>query len=81
MIEIAILDIKRPVVIFGDHTCSVKYIDFPFVQGADGIKILESDNTLSAKFLYFFLKNKPFKPEGYKRHFSIFKKYKIPLPP
>ena len=31
---------KLPVVVFGDHTRCIKYIDFPFVQGADGIKVL-----------------------------------------
>ena len=33
-------DGELPVVVFGDHTRCVKYIDFKFVQGADGVKIL-----------------------------------------
>ena len=32
--------IKKPVVIFGDHTQIIKYVDFNFVVGADGVKIL-----------------------------------------
>ena len=27
-----------PLVIFGDHTRSIKYVDFPFILGADGTK-------------------------------------------
>ncbi|MFO0734207.1 MAG: hypothetical protein U0361_25225 [Nitrospiraceae bacterium] len=29
---------ELPVIIFGDHTKSFKYIDFPFCLGADGTK-------------------------------------------
>ncbi|MEG1925713.1 MAG: restriction endonuclease subunit S, partial [Ruthenibacterium sp.] len=32
---------KYPVIIFGDHTRIIKYIDFPFFLGADGTKILQ----------------------------------------
>ena len=31
------LKCNLPVIIFGDHTCAVKYINFPFGAGADGI--------------------------------------------
>ena len=30
----------RPVIVFGDHTRILKYIDFAFALGADGIKVL-----------------------------------------
>ena len=32
--------IPGPVIVFGDHTTNLKYIDFDFVAGADGVKIL-----------------------------------------
>jgi type I restriction enzyme S subunit len=38
--ESALFRIQNPVVIFGDHTQVLKYIDFDFVRGADGVKIL-----------------------------------------
>jgi type I restriction enzyme S subunit len=28
-----------PVIIFGDHTRVFKFVDFPFVVGADGVKV------------------------------------------
>ena len=37
--------------------------------------------SLFPKFLYFVLKVKPLKPDGYKRHFKKFKQTKIPIPP
>ena len=58
----------------------MKYVEKPFAQGADGIKILRTDERLLPKFLYFFLKTNPIIPDGYKRHFSKLKDIKIPLP-
>jgi type I restriction enzyme M protein len=77
----AVVQIKKPVVIFGDHTCVVKYLDKPFVQGADGIKILQTNDKLLSKFLYYFLRTNLISSDGYKRHFSKLKEIKIPLPP
>ena len=37
-------------VIFGDHSEHIKYVDFSFVQGADGIKILRP-NSSNTKYL------------------------------
>lgn len=79
--ESAIVQIPKPLVIFGDHTCALKLIDQPFAQGADGIKILQTEDSLLPKFLYFFLKCNPLEADGYKRHFGDLKRKLIPLPP
>lgn len=76
-----IVKIRKPVVIFGDHTCCVKYSERDFAQGADGIKIIETSEKLLPKYLFYFLKNKPIKNTGYQRHFSKLKDYQLPLPP
>ena len=31
---------RLPTVVFGDHTRVFKYVDFPFVAGADGTRII-----------------------------------------
>jgi type I restriction enzyme M protein len=67
-------------IIFGDHTCSIKYADFPFAQGADGIKILKTNKNVIPKFLYYYLLAYPIKSSGYKRHFTEFKELDIKLP-
>lgn len=72
---------QYPLVIFGDHTCIVKYVDFPFAQGADGIKILQCKSNLLPKYLYFSLKYKPIESDGYSRHFTKLRRHSIPLPP
>jgi type I restriction enzyme M protein len=71
----------KPLVIFGDHTCVVKLVETPFAQGADGIKILLTIDTLDPRFLYYVLRMRPLESEGYQRHFSKLKEYKIPVPP
>lgn len=76
----ALVKSEKPLVIFGDHTCAVKYTDKPFAQGADGIKILLTNDRLLPKFLYYILKIKPVEAEGYQRHFAILKRHKIPVP-
>jgi type I restriction enzyme S subunit len=42
-----------PVVIFGDHTRTLKFINFKFAVGADGTKILKPKNNILPK--YFFM--------------------------
>jgi len=79
--ESALIRSSKPLVIFGDHTCSVKFVETPFAQGADGIKILQTIDVLDPKFLYYVLRFGSFKSDGYRRHFSKLKEYEIPLPP
>ncbi|HRP51311.1 MAG TPA: restriction endonuclease subunit S [Candidatus Dojkabacteria bacterium] len=66
---------STPVIVFGDHTTILKYINFDFIIGADGTKILMAkSNEDNLKFLFYLLQSNQIKPEGYKRHFSILSK-------
>ena len=71
----------RPLVVFGDHTRVLKYIDFDFVLGADGVKILLPIEDLEAKFLFYFLKWYNVPNLGYSRHYKLLKEISIPIPP
>ncbi|MDO9463923.1 MAG: N-6 DNA methylase [bacterium] len=73
--------VSEPLVIFGDHTKCFKYIDFDFVLGADGVKILKPTDEYIPRFFYFILENLKIKNLGYSRHFKELKRIKIPLPP
>lgn len=79
--EKSLIGVNSGIVIFGDHTCSVKYSEIPFAQGADGIKILKTKDNCLPKYLFYFLKANPVRTEGYKRHFGKLKSVLIPLPP
>lgn len=66
-------------IVFGDHSEHIKYVDFSFVQGADGLKILRQEGN-NTKFLYHAFKNFYKKQSSYKRHWSSAKVTLIPIP-
>ena len=72
---------KDEYIIFGDHSEHVKYVDFAFVQGADGLKILKPRRGINAKYLYYCVCNFYKKKGNYKRHWSNAKITLIPIPP
>nr|WP_294861593.1 restriction endonuclease subunit S [uncultured Fluviicola sp.] len=71
---------KLPVLVFGDHTTIIKYIDFPFVMGADGTKVVKPKADLDVFYLYHAIKKLNIQPQGYRRHFSILKNSFIKVP-
>ncbi len=76
----AVIDKGLPVIVFGDHTCALKFIDQPFAQGADGIKILRPKRGIDIRFLYYAIEADPVQQESYKRHFSMLKEKKLFYP-
>ena len=76
---------EDPVVIFGDHTTEIKFVDFDFVVGADGVKIFKPiTSVITAKFLFYvlqFYSRDLHKVGGYSRHYKFIKNNPIPLPP
>jgi type I restriction enzyme S subunit len=71
-----------PIIIFGDHTRVFKYVDFPFVTGADGTKLIKANEEIyNPKFLYYAFKSINIPNRGYNRHFKILKDYFLPCPP
>ena len=72
-----------PLIVFGDHTCCFKYIDFKFCRGADGTQILYTDeNEVRLRYFYYIslilrIRN----ADKYERHFKYLKEAKIPVPP
>lgn len=80
--ESKVIDFDLPLIIFGDHTRCFKYVDFPFVLGADGAKVLAPNKKLfDPKFYYFALLALELPGRGYNRHFKILKERNLPLPP
>ncbi|MDR0726099.1 MAG: restriction endonuclease subunit S, partial [Prevotellaceae bacterium] len=78
-----ILKVESPIIIFGDHTRNIKYIDFDIIVGADGVKILVPKDAVVPKFLYFtvLFASDNIENRGYSRHFQYLSKFEIPLPP
>jgi type I restriction enzyme S subunit len=71
-----------PITVFGDHTRNTKFVDFPFVPGADGTQLLKPKPKVDDKFLYYLIS---FGAEmignyGYDRHFKHLKEYRCNYP-
>jgi type I restriction enzyme S subunit len=70
-----------PMVIFGDHTRCVKYVNFPFILGADGTKVLKpKEDLFDPKFFYYALLSLDIPNRGYNRHFTVLKEKTVPCP-
>ncbi|MCY3991302.1 MAG: restriction endonuclease subunit S [Caldilineaceae bacterium] len=69
-----------PVIVFGDHTRTFKYVDFPFVRGADGTQILKPRRDIHPRFFYYACRAIDLPSRGYNRHFKGLKEEEIPLP-
>ena len=63
-----------PVIIFGDHTKAIKYVDFDFIAGADGVKVIKPLEMWYPKFFYYLLQNVKLPDKGYARHFQFLEK-------
>lgn len=75
-----VFNASTPVVLFGDHTRNIKYVDFDFVLGADGIKILKPNTSWIPKFFFYTVKSVKIKNLGYSRHFKEFSDKKVYRP-
>ena len=69
-----------PLIVFGDHTRRVKYVDFPFAVGAQGTKLLRSSPGILPRYAYRFLTSVQLKDRGYGRHFALLRKIRVPVP-
>ncbi|WP_421978062.1 N-6 DNA methylase [Roseivirga seohaensis] len=74
-----------PIIVFGDHSCSLKYLDFKFFRGADGTVLLKPSEEFSPKYFYNVLLFGVFSllenRHKYERHYKYLQNLYIPLPP
>ncbi len=79
--ESKILKIQYPVIVFGDHTKNIKYVNYDFIIGADGTKILKPYSLINSKYFYYTLSSYKLEDRGYARHYKILKQQLFPLAP
>lgn len=72
---------ELPIIVFGDHTREVKWVDFECFLGADGTQPLSTNEVCNIKFGYFLLEHTEIPSMGYSRHFSHLKEKLFILPP
>ena len=72
---------ETPVIVFGDHTRILKYIQFPFAKGADGTQLIISNTELMPEpLLYLSLLSVDLSNYHYARHFKYLKEEMIIIP-
>ena len=76
-----VVDGIPPFIIFGDHTKVKKYVNFKFIAGADGIKVLKPYDFLIPKLFFYFLHCIQLPDKGYARHYQFLNKAEFPIPP
>ncbi len=78
--EADLFKVDKPIVIFGDHTQVIKFVDFDFVLGADGVKILKPKEGIDSKYFYYYLQNIDLGSLGYARHYRLLKELNVAYP-
>lgn len=68
------------VIVFGDHTRIVKFVDVDFLIGADGTQLLAMKGDNVTKFLCYQLSTKDIPNTGYNRHFKFLKDLTFKIP-
>ena len=79
--QAALYDQPLPLIVFGDHTRILKFIDFPFARGADGTQLIYPNQQLSPQLLYCALSHIDLSSFGYTRHLKHLKAESIWVPP
>ncbi|KUF11345.1 hypothetical protein AVJ23_06125 [Pseudoponticoccus marisrubri] len=67
-------------IIFGDHTRIVKFVDFDFALGADGTQPIGARDGYHTSFLSLSLQSKDIPNTGYNRHFKFLKEMTFAVP-
>jgi type I restriction enzyme S subunit len=69
-----------PVLVFGDHTRRIKYVNFPFAVGAQGTKLLKPRRIIEPRFAYWLLQSLTLRNRGYARHFALLRQQHFRVP-
>ncbi|MBF0453918.1 MAG: restriction endonuclease subunit S [Magnetococcales bacterium] len=69
-----------PVIVFGDHTRIVKWVDFEFCPGADGTQVIKTIAGIDPKFGYYLISAARLPNLGYSRHMRELKERDFRFP-
>lgn len=78
--ESAVIDSPLPLIVFGDHTRTFKFVDRPFARGADGTQLLRPKDGIDPLFFFYACRAIDLPARGYNRHFTILKEKELAYP-
>lgn len=77
----SLINVGKPVIVFGDHTRILKYIQFPFAKGADGTQLIVSNtDRMPQSLFYCSLVGVDLSNYHYARHFKYLKAEELLVP-
>ncbi|QJQ99696.1 restriction endonuclease subunit S [Halomonas sp. PGE1] len=68
------------VIIFGDHTCIVKFVNYDFIIGADGTQVVKAKKGQITRFYAYCLQYSGVEQTGYNRHFKHLRDKRFVVP-
>ena len=78
--DTAVIREPLPLIVFGDHTRTFKFIDRPFARGADGTQLLRPKRGIDPLFFFYACKAIDLPARGYNRHFTTLKEQGLSYP-
>ena len=69
----AVIETPLPLIVFGDHSRTFKYVDRPFARGADGTQLLRPVDEIDPLFFFYACRSIDLPSRGYNRHFTVLK--------
>lgn len=76
----AVIDAPLPLIVFGDHSRTFKFLDQPFARGADGTQLLRPIDEIDPLFFFYACRAIDLPSRGYNRHFTVLKEKEISYP-
>lgn len=76
----AVIDAPLPLIVFGDHSRTFKYLDRPFARGADGTQLLRPVDEIDPLFFFYACRAIDLPSRGYNRHLTLFKEKELLYP-
>ncbi len=76
----AVIDNPLPLIVFGDHSRTFKYVDEPFARGADGTQLLSPVDEIDPLFFFYACCAIDLPSRGYNRHFTLLKEKEFSYP-
>jgi type I restriction enzyme S subunit len=66
-----VISISKPIIMFGDHTREIKYVDFDFAVGSQGVKVFNVYPPTETRYLYWEMHALNVEDQGYRRHYKL----------
>lgn len=76
----SVIDEPLPLIVFGDHSRTFKYVDRPFARGADGTQLLRPIDQIDPLFFFYVCLAIDLSSRGYNRHFNLLRESEISFP-